>query len=245
MRSRHIIWLGILLFLLSILGCQPKRFDQEILIDNSLSFDAHTPFTNLKTLKPIEDWLEDSKTGDALGIYAFCSRDKGKLINEIFTYTTPEFEPPVYESRPREIKETVGKALKKFPSDRILHSPILEAIDEIASYHEGNKKPWRLVIFSDLLQTSSDLTLDGNYLRQTDPLKIRKKMLTIAPPPSNPPFEIVVFWTKGWEVVEIKKEVDTANQRKIRSLFEDFFKVWAPKSSLKIKYFAKSAESRR
>lgn len=242
--QKHLWFVLITLAIIVNQGCEfvLKNLDLDILIDSSLSFREYSHFLWEKVVELVKNWSSHCKEGDRLGIYGFQTKEKGKVLVEIYSLTVPELEFPAYRHH-HQLGEKIGTELKKkltnfFNSkEPIYHSPILEAIDRIASYHERKSKPWRLVIFSDLLQTSSDLTLSKDYLDRHDQLAIRKKMLSLFPPPSNPPIEIAVFWKEGLVKPKTKREAKTATQRKIRVIFEEFFQAWAPKASLIIQYF--------
>lgn len=192
----------------------------EVLLDNSGSTNLYQKEAINRLTELVLQWFATAQPGDRITIWVFEPKRSPRVVRILYRYDFPRLKPPAYRHRRKLAEEETMKIKSHLESlPQVDQSPILEAIARI--WERKTNRKWRLIIISDLIQSSSIFSLSQNYLRTEDE-KILQHMLKITGtlPRSAAPERAVILWYPG--LVD-GKEIDRRLHVRIRELFMKFF----------------------
>jgi len=227
---RKMVFLTLWLFLP---GCMPmdtgNTYQEEYLIvDNSHSLVVQADAALNHAKQAARDFALKYSSGAKWKMIFFAPAGEAYCYRIVAQHTL-QISPPAWKSRQSQVKEMVVKVERAFAENpRVGSTPLLEVIDFVNEVltQSGTGK-WHLVVISDLLQSSKELTLTRAYLKARSDSEILEEMAKVCPRPNSPPVNIKIYWYPG--LVNKKQAVHLKDHERLRRIFNQFFKSWSQK----------------
>lgn len=219
-----------LVFLVGILaaGCRATLppGDQEVLLDNSGSLRGDIPqAVGTRVVEKATAWAQAASPGSRFRVWIFNAADDYPA-KEFTTYTMPTLRAPAFKHRKEyldQVKSDLEHRIQHLPYHH-RGSPVIEAIGFITHVRDLTpEKGYRLLVVSDLIQTSPRLEFTAQQLAAEKDPALLARMRGIAPTPLHPPDEVTLITYPGF--VDKTPIRDTLHAR-ICGLYEAFFTQW-------------------
>jgi len=214
------------LLVLLVTGCAKRLSEDWILIaDTSISvFKNQKALVDRGVSKVGEDFVRGVRTGSSLKLVGFSPLNTA-YKHLVLAQHDFVLEVPADESRRQQaqaIREKFTQAIARAKGVR--HTPLLEVI-RFESELIPADRTWRLVVISDLIQSTDNLNFTTQYLANRGNSDIVADMLLVCPKPKNPPQSVTLYWYPG--LLKQDQAIDPETHARIRRLFNQFFRAWA------------------
>lgn len=207
----------------------PEKLTRTVLIcDNSGSLVEEKFQAVLEKIRELLiDWVDSASPKDIFEIKAFNYQNRPYQVESLERFEMPYLSIPANKAREKlkkEYSQKLAKAFSKMPTN-VGYTPLLEALVWASQFY-GNSQDevWEIVIVSDLIQCSKNLSFTTSYLTNRTNEEILEDMLNLVPVPKNLPKKVSLFTYPG--LVNKDKATDLPSYQRLQALFKQFFKKW-------------------